>query len=144
VQASTEVSVFFFDPVQRAFHSGLVAVPYGSSSMDSAVRWMSEAARDSLRYIASKPSELDQPLEVTGGKIFVMADSDGKPAEGVCVVEFYVNHRGEVRLPRIVESDNDQVSQSALLTLRELRYTPVTTKGRPTYVKVRQPMQFHP
>jgi len=143
VQDSTEVWVTFFDPEQRAFHSGLISLPYGSSSMDAAVRWMSEASKDSLKYRSSKPSELDRPLEITGERILVMTDAEGRPAEGECVVEFYVNHRGEVRLPRIVTSDNDTVSMSALLTAREMRFAPITRNGHPTYVKVRQPMGFN-
>lgn len=144
VQSSAEVSVTFFDPEQRAFHSGLISVPYGSSSMDAAVRWMSEAGKDALKYHLSQPDELDSPLQITNAKVLVMTDAEGRPAKGDCMVEFYVNDRGEVRLPRIVRSDNDTVSMSALLTVRETRFAPLTRKGLPTYVKVRQPMEFNP
>jgi len=143
VQSTGEFFVTFFDPEQRAFHSGLISRPHGSSSMDAAVRWMSEAGKKSLEYTASQPEELDHPLEMTAGKALVMTDAEGRPAEGACVVEFFINDRGEVRLPRIVSSDNETVSKSALLTILETRFSPVTRKGRPTYVKVRQPMEFH-
>jgi hypothetical protein len=143
MQATGEFFVTFFDPEQRAFHSGLISRPHGSSSMDAAVRWMSEAGKKSFEYCASQPDELDRPLEMTEGKALVMTDAEGRPAEGECVVEFFINDRGEVRLPRIVSSDNEIVSKSALLTILETRFSPVTRRGRPTYVKVRQPMEFH-
>jgi hypothetical protein len=143
VQASTDVYVTFFDPEQRAFHSGLISRPSGSTSMDAAVRWMSEAGKESLEYGVSQSDELDHPLEIRETKILIMTDADGRPAEGDCVIEFFVDDRGEVRLPRIVSSDNVTVSTSALLTVRETHFAPVTRNGRPTYVKVRQPMEFH-
>ena len=144
VTATGEFFVTFFDPEQRAVRSGLVSMPHGSSSMDAAVRWMSEAGKMSLEYGASLPDELDQPLELRSGRVLVMTDAEGRPAEGSCVIEFYINDRGEVRLPRVVTSDNEAVSKSAILTILESQFRPLTRNGHPTYVKVRQPMEFHP
>ena len=144
VQSSMEVAVTFFDPEQRAFHSGLISTPYGSSSMDAAVRWMSEASMDTFRYRESTPSELDHPLELKSAKVLVLTDVNGRPAEGDCMVEFYIDADGNVRMPRIVSSDNELVSKSALMTIRESRFAPLTRKGKPTYVKVQQPIRFHP
>lgn len=143
VQATGEFLVTFFDPEQRAVRSGLISLPHGSSSMDAAARWMTGAGKKSFEYTASRPDELDHPLEMTAGKVLVMTDAEGRAAEGSCVVEFFINDRGEVRLPQIVRSDNETVSMSALLTLMQARFSPVTRHGRPTYVKVRQPMEFH-
>jgi TonB family protein len=143
VQDSTEVLVTFFDPEQRAYNTGLISLPWGGTPMDAAVRRMSEAGLENLQYRASHPSELDRPLELKAAKVLVMTDAEGNPARGECVVEFFIDDRGRVRLPRIVRSDNATVSMSALLTVRETQFAPITRKGMPTYVKVRQPLEFN-
>jgi TonB family protein len=72
------------------------------------------------------------------------ADAAGKPAAGRCVVEYWVDAGGSVRFPRVVTSDNEAVSLSALLTLQQTRFAPPTHDGGgPTYVQVRQAMEFN-
>lgn len=142
VQSTTEVRVTFFDPEQRALQDGLASQPFGSSSSDAVARRVYEGAKERFVFRQSEQSELDTPLAMTGGKLMVLADDAGHAATGRCVVDYYVDHHGQPRIPRIVSSDNDTVSRSALLTLQQLRFAPPTRDGRPTCVKVRQPFIY--
>lgn len=144
VQASGEVTVYFFDPEQRAYHSGLITKPFGSTSMEGASRRIYEGSKDRFAYRRAGTAELDQPVELRETKLIVLTDAGGQPAAGQCVVDYYIDARGEVRAPRVVSSDNDTVALSALLTLQHTRYTPVTRGGVPAYIKVRQPMSYAP
>ena len=144
VQATGEVTVRFYDPDQRAYHDGLLSLPLGGTSMDGANRRIYEVSKARFVYRRAKPSELDQPVELRETKVMVLTDAKGQPAAGDCVVEYFVDARGEVHAPRVVTADNDTVALSALLTLQNTRYAPVTRDGMPAYVKVRQPMSYGP
>lgn len=142
VQSTAGVRVTFFDPEQRALQDGLVSQPFGASSSDAVSRRIYANAKDRYVFRQSEQSELDVPLAMTGGKLMVLADDEGHAAVGRCVVDYYVDHRGQPRMPRIVSSDNDTVARSALLTLQRLRFAPPTRGGSPTCVKVRQPFIY--
>lgn len=140
--ATAEVSVTFFDPDQRALQQGLLARPFGASSSEAADRRLYANAKQRYQFRQSGPDELDQPLALADGKLVVVADDEGRTASGRCVLDYYVDHRGQPRIPRIVSSDNDTVTRSALLTLQRLRFYPPTRGGQPTCVKVRQPIIY--
>lgn len=142
VAATADVYVTFFDPEQRAVQSGMVAQPFGSSASDAVARRTYEGAKERYVFRQSTPAELDAPLAMSEGKLIVLADDDGHTASGQCVVDYFVDHRGQVRMPRIVSSDNETVARSALLTLSQLRFVPPTRAGRPTCVQVRQPFIY--
>ncbi len=145
VQASGEVTLYFFDPEQRALRSGLITRPFGLSQTDATSRRVYETSKDRFVYRRAEPAELDQPITELETKIMVLTDANGQTASGACVVDFYIDRRGEVRAPRMVSSDNETVALSALLTLQHTRYAPISrAKGTPAYVKVRLPMSFAP
>jgi len=142
VQATAEVRVTFFDPEQRALQDGLVSQPFGASSTDAATRRIYANAKDRYVFRQSEQAELDAPLAMISGTRVVLADDEGRTAHGRCVVDYFVDHRGQPRIPRIVSSDNDTVARSALLTLQRLQFAPPTRGGMPTCVKVRQPFVY--
>ena len=143
VLASCELTVYFFDPEQRAIHFGLSPRPFGSTSMEFASRRVYEGSQEIYRYRLAQPSELDQAVELRETKLMVLTDDRGQTAAGECVVEFYIDRRGDVRAPRVLTSANPTVALSALLTLQYTHYAPITRgAGVPAYVKVRLPMSF--
>lgn len=142
VLATVEVRVTFFDPEQRALQDGLATQPFGSTSSDAVSRRIYAGAEERHVFRQSEPAELDAPLAVTAGKLVVLADDQGHTATGRCVVDYFVDHHGLARIPRIVSADNDTVARSALLTLQQLRFAPPTRAGQPTCVKVRQPFVY--
>jgi hypothetical protein len=142
VAGATDVRVTFFDPEQRALRTGLTGQPFGSSGAEAVARRVYEGAKDLYVFRQSTPAELDAPLAMAEGKLIVLADEEGRTASGQCLVDYFVDHRGQVKMPRIVSSDNETVARSALLTLQQLRFVPPTHNGQPTCVQVRQPFIY--
>jgi hypothetical protein len=142
VQGTAEVTVFFFDPEQRAIRSGMISRPFGVTPSEGAERRIYEGSKGRLAYRRATAAELDRPLETRESKIVVLTDAEGRPAVGECLVDYYIDAQGEVRMPRVLKADNDTVALSALMTLQKTRYGPVTRDGIPAYVKVRQPMSY--
>lgn len=136
------VTVNFFDPGQRAFFQGLIDTPPAGNAGDLADRRIYEMTKDRYVFRRAKPSELDHPVEVKETEVILYTDKAGQAARGHCMVEFWIDPAGEVKFPRVLQSDNEAVATSALLTLRKTKFAPPTLKGRPTYVQVRQPMDF--
>ncbi|MBI2497964.1 MAG: hypothetical protein HYV75_08670 [Opitutae bacterium] len=143
VQSSAEVTVTFYDPDQVAYQRGLVRMPFGSTTTESSARRLYVGAADRFTYRRAEIVELDKPVEMLATKVRVLLDANGKSPVGGCVIEFFVDARGDVRMPRIISTDNDKVALSALLTLQQTRFAPITRAGGvPAYVKVRQPVNY--
>jgi len=138
-----EVFVVFTDFEQEAWRSSDGRfVPMGSSSLDGMKAKVYRVSPKKYVYTKSEVTEVDQPLSIVEGSIVLVEDADGNPAKGEAVVEYYVNHEGEACFPNILESSDRFVSESALKTLERIRFQKPTRKGKPTYVKVRQPFRF--
>lgn len=143
VLSTREVTVSLYDPSQRAFFNGGLTLPPPNTASDLVESRMLKINKDQFTYRSSTPRELDHPLSVTATRVMLYQDSAGKPASGRCLVEFWVDAQGNARFPRILNSDNEAVSTSAILTLRQTHFTAPTHGGLPTYVLVRQPMEFN-
>lgn len=143
VAATAEVAVTFYDPEQRAYQQGIGPLPYGHSATDGVISHFYWSEKQRVTFHRSKPAELDHPLAIAVTKVMLYQDSSGRPARGRCVVEYWVDAAGNPRFPRIVSSDNEAVSLSALLTLQQTKFVPPTHEGLPTYVQARQPMEFN-
>lgn len=143
VLSTGQVTVVLYDPNQRAYFSGGIDLPPANNLSDLVESRLAKIDKQQFVYRSSQPKELDRPLEVTATRIMLYQDAAGRPASGRCLVEFWVDTQGEPRFPRIVRSDNDAVSTSAILTLRQTHFSAPTRNGLPTYVQVRQPMEFN-
>jgi hypothetical protein len=145
VQASGEVTVYFYDPEQEAIKTGVLSRPYGQDASEAVYRRLYVNNKERYIYRLVTAAELKAPVVLREGKIMVLTDATGRPAAGECVVEFFIDSRGDVRMPHVVQADNDTVALSALMTLRHTHYAPILrADGVPAYVKVRQPMSFAP
>ncbi|MDI1337527.1 MAG: TonB family protein [Lacunisphaera sp.] len=142
ILAVGQVTVTLYDPEQRNFFQGSGPMPFGQSATDAMQGRIYSINPEPLAYHRSKAGELDKPIEVASSKVMLYTDAAGKPAKGKCVVEYWVDADGAVKFPRIVSSDNEAVSLSALLTLQQTKFVPPTHNSLPTYVQVRQPMEF--
>jgi TonB family protein len=86
------------------------------------------------------PADLDEPLKILDrGMIYVPEDDEGERIAGSAKVEFYVNQDGEVRLPRVVSSTDDEVALAAVSSIQDMRFTPPTREGKPAVTLVRMP-----
>lgn len=145
VQTSAEVTVSFYDPDQVAYQRGLARMPFGSTTTESSARRLYLGAKDRFVYRRAETAELDKPVEMLATKVMVVLGADGRSPVGECLIEFFIDARGEVRQPRIISTDHEKVSLSALLTLQQTRFAPITRAGGvPAYVRVRQPMSYGP
>ena len=143
VRATAQIAVGLYDPQQRNYFRGGGPLPFGNSASDTVDRRLYVTQKDRFAFRRSKPVQLDRPVEVTETKIMLYPDTSGRPASGECLVEYWVDASGNAKFPRIVKSDNDAVSTSALLTLKKTKFVPPTHDGLPTYVQVRQAMNFN-
>lgn len=86
--------------------------------------------------------ELDQPVAIIDrGIVYKPEDDKGNSISGKATVELYINHEGEVRLPRIVSSTHDEVALAAIESFADLRFTPPLHEGRPTVTRIRLPYE---
>lgn len=142
VQGKASVYVNFYDGQQLAWKSGIGVLPFGGSASDAAKSRFYQIAPSRYTYGESKPKELDQPLKLKEARLRIYESEPGVRAKGGCVVEYYVGPEGEVHFPRIIESDHDDISTSAFMTLQVTKFEPPTSEGKPTCVQVRQPFNF--
>ena len=139
-----ELTVFFYDPEQVAMRQmGSIKPVYGDHVGEAVEAKFYRASPDRFVYEKSQPDDLDDLLVVTGGRLVVVQDLEGNRASGDCLVEFYVDQDGKIRFPKILSSDSEAVSKSALLSLKTFVFEPPRHRnGIPTYVRVRQPIGF--
>ena len=121
---------------------GANQLPFGGSVTDAVQRRIYAASGDSFVYGESQPGEIDKPIASLKSPRRIHVDGNGLTAKGRCLVEFYVSPEGRARFPSALESDSDDVSISAALTLLKTRFTPPRRAGQPTFIKVQQEFIF--
>ena len=137
------VTVTFYSPEQRMWKQGLAPMPMGGSAFEGVRRKLYEGKKAAEVYSESTPEQLDSPLTLVKAKLCNVHPPGEEMQTGRVLVEYYVDREGKVRLPRIVESDGEYLSLSALMTLKETQFAPPKRDGRPTFVRVRQPFNFN-
>jgi hypothetical protein len=143
-RSRTSVFVRFFDPEQRAWKMGSGQIPFGGTVSDAVRRKIYATSEQRFVFGESDPDEIDTPIKSLKStrRIYADARSLGISAKGRCLVEFYVSPEGRARFPSALESDSDEVSISAALTLLETYYAPPRREGNPTFIKVQQEFIF--
>ncbi len=142
VTGKITIVITFFDPELRAWKRGIGTVQMGSSVSEAAERRMYQISKANFVYKETMPEDLDKPLQLLESKLCLVHEPDQPMAKGRVVVEYYVDHKGKPRLPKIIQSEGESLSLSALMTLENTRFAPPLKDGRPTYVLVRQPFNF--
>ena len=61
---------------------------------------------------------------------------------GRAVIEFYIDESGSVRVPAVTAADFWELGVLAMSAVREWRFAPPTSRGRPVLIHVRQAFQF--
>ncbi|RME67823.1 MAG: hypothetical protein D6781_12335 [Verrucomicrobia bacterium] len=143
VRSQAMVYVSFFDIEQEAWRQGTGILPFGGNVSDAIESRFYRNMPSRYAYGESRPDELDAPLQIVASKIRLYTSEEGVRQKGTCLVEYFVGPDGNVHFPRIIHSDHDDLSMSALLTLQVTRFAPPKRHGNPTCVKVRQPFNFH-
>jgi outer membrane biosynthesis protein TonB len=91
-----------------------------------------------------KSSELDQPLAA------VQAVARLNPAEVMApsgtansvILDFYVDEKGQPRMPVVLDSPSTALSQAAVGALNQCRFTAPTRGGKPVLVRAQQKFVF--
>ena len=61
---------------------------------------------------------------------------------GRVTVQFYIDETGRARFPTVLAGDHDHLSAVAVAAVRQWRFAPPTSKGKPVLVRARQVFAF--
>ena len=116
-----------------------------TSTVDDIEIMIDEVKARDRRVRFHSPDELDEtPKVVDRGEVYVPEDEAGQPIPGEARVEFYVNHAGEVRLPRVLSSTDEEMAIAAIATVSDMKFVPPTVEGKPVVTQVRMPYATKP
>jgi len=97
-----------------------------------------------LLRLTCTPGELDHPVTVLQsvspshpGRI----ENSSQPS-GSTKIDFIVDERGQIRMPVVLESTNEQYAQAAIGALSQWRFATPTKHGKPIAVRVQQQFVF--
>ena len=103
--------------------------------------WSGLAER--LAYRLPRAAELDRlpvPLTAVSPAYAQQAEKDG--LRGKVHVHFYIDEKGEVRLPSVMADSPLYLADLAVTALRQWRFEPPTRAGRPVLVAASQEFDF--
>lgn len=87
--------------------------------------------------------ELDRPIAPVNPASPAYPGQAGVRADARSVmIDFYVDEKGQPRMPVVVSSAHDVLAQAAVGALNQWRFTAPTRAGRPVAVRVRQEFIF--
>jgi TonB family protein len=66
----------------------------------------------------------------------------GKVAEGQVIVEFLIDHNGDVQLPRVVSATNPAFGYAAMQGASAWKFAPPTSHGKRVNVRAKVPIDF--
>lgn len=101
------------------------------------------AGNEALSYRPVKAVEIDRaPVRVDGKspKYALAAAKDG--VRGTVMVRFYIDEKGNVRLPSVANEGNIYLSEQAVTAVKDWKFEPVTRGGRPVLVAAQQEFNF--
>jgi len=88
-------------------------------------------------------TELDTaPVVVTKVTPKYALEAEQQGVKGEVTVHFYIDEKGEVRMPSVEGEAHPYLAQQALDAVRGWRFTPATAKGKPVMVAARQNFSF--
>ena len=124
---------FNFDDKRGVFSSGII-----------------EAAAAKLnfgRHAKSKqmygPNDLDEELQaIEMGAPFFPEEFKNSDVDGMATVVFYIDEKGETRLPYTSEYSHLAFGQSAVHAVLNWKFKPPTVNGKPASILVRQQFNF--
>jgi TonB family protein len=102
-----------------------------------------EIGENSLAYRPGIPAEIDRvPTRISGGspKYATAAAKDG--VQGRVRVRFYIDEQGAVRQPAVSAEAHPYLAEQAVAAVRDWKFEPVTSHGRPVLVLAEQEFDF--
>lgn len=114
-----------------------------SPIMDQREFFFRNAGIDRLEYRPCPLSELDRipiPLNIVAPRYSMIARDHG--VKGNVEVMFYLDEKGNVRLPAILNADRVDLALEALDAVRQWKFEPPTRNGRPVLIAAVQQFNF--
>lgn len=122
---------------------GIIRMVPADMVMETKLRDMSERPGVWQRYVKSE--DLDRLPETVVEIAPMPPDQLGAVAdEGRVVVDYYIDPDGKVRMPIILESNDEAFSNSVLLAMTDWRYEPPTRDSIPVMTRVWREFKFRP
>lgn len=138
VVADLKIRVNFYHPTLEL--DGVV----NQSGMDHVQNHIYSMGDNPFHYTVSRAGELDRPLAIAErGDIYVPTDEEGEKLLGQARVEFYIDHDGHPRMPKVIDANHEMVGEAAILTVQQWRFEPPQADRKPTVVKVLIPVNFN-
>ena len=96
-----------------------------------------------LAYRLPRGNELDRaPVRVTTVNPEYATEAAKQGVRGKVQVYFYIDEKGEVRLPSVMVDAHPYLSDIAVTALRHWRFEPPTRHGTPVMIAVSQQFDF--
>jgi TonB family protein len=89
-----------------------------------------------IKELDARPQLIAQPSPMFPSTLI------GKVAEGKAVVEFLIDHDGNVQLPRIVSATDPAFGYAAVQGVAAWKFAPLTSRGQPVDVRAKAPVEF--
>jgi len=138
LRAEVDHPVRFDIVIPFAYPSELGAA--SKSTMDDIQILVHGFTRERAGISFVEPEDLDASLEVKDyGKRYRPENEAGEVVEGNARIEFFIDYRGRVRLPRVISYSHEKVAEAALLTFRDMHFIPPRSSRRPATTKVVMP-----
>jgi len=115
------------------------------SAMEGAMVWVDRVFGERTTSKIGRLAELDQAPSTTHTvQPRYPADLAKQKISGKATFDFFVDENGKVRLPARVRSDHDEFAEASVDALMEWQFTPLTRRGQPVIVQMRQEFVFNP
>jgi hypothetical protein len=94
--------------------------------------------RPGVQFVSA--AKLDStPTVVDNGKVYHAEADDGSAIHGSASVQFYVDFRGRVRLPRVLSSTDPELAVAAMATVSDMQFTAPTVGNLPATTLLTMP-----
>lgn len=145
----TAAERFIYEPALKTGRPCLSLMSFSQQfSFDEGYQLVTEGDLDALKLEQKKPqqiaglNDLDDrvvPIALPPPK-FPLSQSEQNSGEAL--VEFLIDEDGRVRLPRVVSASREAFGFAAVQGVAAWRFQPPQRGGKPTAVRVRQPITF--
>ena len=114
-----------------------------SQAMDQQEFLFRNMGLERLEFELCPVSKLDRiPIPVNVVKPLYSFEARDKGIRGNVEVRFYINEKGEVRLPAVLNADRIDIAEAALDAVRQWKFEPPTRNGKPVLISAAQHFDF--
>jgi len=129
--------------IKLSFDAEGVVISLTATEMASV--WIDRMFGERTTSVMGKLAELDRaPAAMHQVQPRYPAELAKQKVSGRATLDFFVDENGKVRMPTRVRSDNDEFAEASANALMEWQFAPLTRRGEPVIVQMRQEFVFNP